>query len=625
MTGNQSVKRGRQSLGGLVAGLALILGSTAWSQGVVHVNVSALPGGDGSSWATAYDGLQAALDDVAASGGALDTIWVAAGTYVPSVAVTPTDPRTRTFLLPAGVDLTVYGGFAGGESVSDQRDPILNPTILSGDFLGDDLPGFVNRDENAYHVVTAAGSTSFTLDGVTVTGGNADGLGADQNGGGLHGSGTGDWRIENCVFTSNRCAGSGGGAWILAAKAGSTIEVRGTTFLDNEAGAHSGGSHTGLFGPFETVRITGCLYQGNTAVLGGGGGSNVGGLLLLEDTTLLSNQGGAAGNGGGFDTRTRATVRRCRFQANDARGGGALSHGQSLGSNGNLRLSDTLLVGNTASLEGGALRVATTDFADLANCTMTGNAAPNGAAVWSEGTSVTVFNSIAWGDVGPLELAPATASYFVQYSDIEGGAPGFGNFDLDPLLSVGGFLQEGSPCIDRGSNNLLGGAQVGDAKGDPRRVDEPNQTDLGVGTSPVVDVGAHEFQTLTGGPASLSVGAGGTYSMELDVGPGYAGDVYFVLGSFSGTTPGFPYAGFLIPLNPDPYFNLTLNRPNLAPLANTFGVLDGAGTGAAGLTIPAGQYPTLAGVTAHHAFGALNPADLALRAVSNVTKFAFTP
>ena len=93
----------------------------------------------------------------------------------------------------------------------------------------------------------------------------------------------------------------------------------------------------------------------------------------------------------------------------------------------------------------------------------------------------------------------------------------------------------------------------------------------------------------------------------------------------SGTTPGLPYGAFKIPLNPDPYFNLTLNRPNLPPLATTFGALDGAGTGSASLNIPAGAYPALAGVVTHHAFGVLSPAGLAMREVSNAAAFSFVP
>ncbi|MDX1421056.1 MAG: hypothetical protein R3181_13910, partial [Rubricoccaceae bacterium] len=70
---------------------------------VLHVDADAAPGGDGASWATAFDDLQDALA-VAAPG---DEVWVAEGTYKP----TDTGDRTATFALASGVAL--YGGFDG--------------------------------------------------------------------------------------------------------------------------------------------------------------------------------------------------------------------------------------------------------------------------------------------------------------------------------------------------------------------------------------------------------------------------------------------------------------------------------------------------------------------------------
>src|SRR5262245_5177688 len=80
--------------------------------GTLFVDASAAPGGNGSSWSSAFRDLQSALA-LAAPG---DQIWVADGRYRPS----PSDPLA-SFVLPDGV--AVYGGFAGGESSLAQRDP----------------------------------------------------------------------------------------------------------------------------------------------------------------------------------------------------------------------------------------------------------------------------------------------------------------------------------------------------------------------------------------------------------------------------------------------------------------------------------------------------------------------
>jgi len=153
----------------------------------IYVNLAAMEGlNNGTSWANAYTNLQTAIN--AAGAGA--QIWVAAGTYKPTSYLDPNvtnDARSRSFLLKGGV--SVLGGFAGTETQLDQRDVESNPTILSGDFGGNDSAtwppvvgndgnvgsGDFTRSENAYHVVGALSQTTAPiLDGFTITGGNAN-------------------------------------------------------------------------------------------------------------------------------------------------------------------------------------------------------------------------------------------------------------------------------------------------------------------------------------------------------------------------------------------------------------------------------------------------------------------
>lgn len=97
----------------------------------IYVDAGATGANNGSSWVDAYKYLQDALA-AAVSG---DQIWVAEGTYMPDQGsgLTPGD-RTAKFLLKNGV--SIYGGFAGGETSRDQRDAVTNVTILSGDLAG---------------------------------------------------------------------------------------------------------------------------------------------------------------------------------------------------------------------------------------------------------------------------------------------------------------------------------------------------------------------------------------------------------------------------------------------------------------------------------------------------------
>jgi hypothetical protein len=73
--------------------------------------VNATGSGTCSSWADACT-LSYALDPSHVVTG--DEIWVAAGTYRPSVRTDPNDPRSATFQLKSGV--AIYGGFAGVET-----------------------------------------------------------------------------------------------------------------------------------------------------------------------------------------------------------------------------------------------------------------------------------------------------------------------------------------------------------------------------------------------------------------------------------------------------------------------------------------------------------------------------
>jgi len=100
----------------------------------------------------------------------------------------------------------------------------------------------------------------------------------------------------------------------------------------------------------------------------------------------------------------------------------------------------------------------------------------------------------------------------------------------------------------------------------------------------------------------VSLAAGGAQNLTISAGPAFGGQLYWLVGSASGTTPGLVLDGETLPLNPDGWMLQTLSLANSALLPNSLGALDGAGQAfGAALVVPAGAAPGLAGTTLHHA------------------------
>lgn len=114
----------------------------------------------------------------------------------------------------------------------------------------------------------------------------------------------------------------------------------------------------------------------------------------------------------------------------------------------------------------------------------------------------------------------------------------------------------------------------------------------------------NSFQTLTG---SASLSSGGEQRLRLNASYLQAQQLFLILGSASGTSPGQFGAGVQVPLNLDPYFLTTLLNPAGSPLAPSLGLLGSAGTALAKVVVPPNSDPTLAGLTLHHAYLVLNP------------------
>lgn len=120
----------------------------------------------------------------------------------------------------------------------------------------------------------------------------------------------------------------------------------------------------------------------------------------------------------------------------------------------------------------------------------------------------------------------------------------------------------------------------------------------------------------------ISLTDGGAHELFLDAGESLAGQAYFVLGSRTGTSPGTPVDGFVLPLNFDAYTTNSALNAGLSPWVGTVGLLDGQGRAEARIEVPPGaSTPALIGLVLNHAYVTLDVASAA-PAVSSVSNAA---
>ena len=88
---------------------------------------------------------------------------------------------------------------------------------------------------------------------------------------------------------------------------------------------------------------------------------------------------------------------------------------------------------------------------------------------------------------------------------------------------------------------------------------------------------------------SFSLAAANTQTLSIDVGATHAGRTYWTLGSVTGTSPGITLFGVNIPLNPDPWTDLTIALTNSPTLVTSRGTLDAQGQGSTQIMAGADQ------------------------------------
>jgi hypothetical protein len=434
-------------------------------ESILYVNASSTaPSPTGKSWENAFSDLQVALAQAEAG----DQIWVAKGTYYPSLK-----DKTIQFVMKDEVD--VYGGFAGNEKTLKDRDWVTNETILSGN-IGDKN----SSADNSLNVVVAANSI---IDGFTIREGNGanrgssiptmnaqtassmrplQGSNSQMQGPPPQGSGNmqgpppqAGSSTANTTTASNSLGHSspsmlmgsgisyGNGAGILIWQTSPTI--RNCVITSNSAGK-AGGIYIvgqGMARPNQdtsTIKIVSplfvnCTISDNVAVMRGGGVSlDLGASATFVDCVFSNNvceegKGGAVYN----DFGCSPSFENCLFVNNNAESGGAMANDGSS----NPFISNSTFYGNSADVTSAALYQGTGPFNDpiVVN-----------SIIWGNSCEEDVAGIYSWNDSNPS----------ISYSIVEDGYEGEAILDVDPQFvdaENGNFsLLQDSVALTAGSN-----------------------------------------------------------------------------------------------------------------------------------------------------------------------------
>ena len=245
----------------------------------IFVNRNANGDNNGTSWDNAYTDLQSALE-VATSE---DQIWIAEGTYRPTTTLN----RNISFVIPSGVE--IYGGFAGEETILEQRDYLANETILDGNIGDEDT-----SSDNSFHVVNISSTSADTIiDGLTVAGGRAEFNTSNEKGGGIYGQDNSNATLRNLTIASNYAYDRGGGMYIGR---NSNVTIDSVIFRNNFADRGrtvnnrniAGGGAIYFFNSRNPI-ITNSLFYDNNAERNGGAIYNSASEDLVTELTIKNS------------------------------------------------------------------------------------------------------------------------------------------------------------------------------------------------------------------------------------------------------------------------------------------------------------------------------------------------
>jgi len=341
-----------------------------------------------------FDSIQAGID-VANEG---DTVLVAPGEYV------ITEPITFR-----------------GKAITVKSEAGPDETTIRMGTPSDTKRGSVVVFENGE---TAAS----VLDGFTITGGRGC-WGIDSLvGGGIFFSAS-SGTLRNCAIVQNKVEGDGGG--VLCAYTCSPILID-CIIAENSAGGDGGGV---LCAYTCSPILIDCIIAENSAELGFGGGvfawsgasPSLSNCIVKDNSAKGTTYGSGGGGGVCCLTNASMTMSYCTIVENySGQAGGGVFCGENSSS---VSMTNCAIIGNTAGIGGGGLETFHQASATVTNCVIARNTAGTGGGIICapygyQGCSVTVTNSIIWGNNASEIRVSSGGTLGITYSNVDGGQTG---------------------------------------------------------------------------------------------------------------------------------------------------------------------------------------------------------
>ena len=203
------------------------------------------------------------------------------------------------------------------------------------------------------------------------------------------------------------------------------------------------------------INIVNCNFIGNTAQGGGGLDTSGIGECTVVSSSFIGNESTTYGGGIQSGSPNLALI-NCRLSNNVASWlGGAVTM---LYADQQPAMFVNCMIDNNTTYAGATVSIHGTVATEFINTTIMNNFGLGISVEGWKGQYVNIHNCVIWGNE-PISISvDGEIDVDVQYSDIEGGWTGKGNFSEDPQITFTDdsvMMSETSPCIDGGSKAML--------------------------------------------------------------------------------------------------------------------------------------------------------------------------